>query len=79
MAHRQVGARFGEEQEQLRNVRRPEGYHRGELGLAVSCVDTFGEYSDLITEALELADLHWATFMRWRRKDSPPSWNATRS
>jgi hypothetical protein len=58
-AHRKVAVRFGEEQEQIRNARRPEGYHRGELGVSASCADTFGEYSDVITESLELAGLHW--------------------
>ncbi|HEY1689516.1 MAG TPA: hypothetical protein VGF95_11715 [Solirubrobacteraceae bacterium] len=58
-AHRQVSKAFAEQQEQLRTIRRPHGYHRGDLGLRATSVDVFTEYEPAFTEALDLASLHW--------------------
>jgi hypothetical protein len=58
-AHRQVGVNFATEQERLRSIRRPEGYHRGDAGRRAASVDTFTEFQDPISEALKLAGLHW--------------------
>jgi hypothetical protein len=58
-AHRRVGEGFAKEQEELRAVRRPRGFHRGDLGRRATSVDVFGEFEASFTEALQLAGLHW--------------------
>jgi hypothetical protein len=56
---RRVGQQFADEQEQLREIRRPHGYHRGDQGRRATSVDVFAEFEGALTEALGLAGLHW--------------------
>ncbi len=58
-AHRKVGRRFATEQQQLREMRRPDGWHRGDRGRRSTSVDVFLEYERDFTAALKLAGLHW--------------------
>ena len=43
-ADRPVAVEFAAEQERLRSIRRPRGFHRGELGLRAASVDAYDEY-----------------------------------
>jgi hypothetical protein len=58
-AARRVGEEFAAEQEQLRKLRRPDGFDRGDRGRRAACVDVFGEFESMFSEALTLAGLHW--------------------
>jgi hypothetical protein len=58
-AHRAVGERFATEQEELRAIRKPEGWHRGDQGRRATSVDTFSEFERSFTAALQRAGLHW--------------------
>lgn len=59
IAHRKVGETFAAEQERLREIRRPHGFHTGDKGRRATSVDVFGEFERAFTDALELAGLHW--------------------
>jgi hypothetical protein len=56
---RAVARAFAEEQEQIRAVRRPHGYHRGDRNRRATSVEVFGEFEPGITAALREAGLHW--------------------
>ena len=56
---RQVAKRFAAEQEEMRDIRTPNGYSHGERGRQAASIDTFGEFERAFTEALTLAGLHW--------------------
>jgi len=58
-AHQEVGRRFASQQEQMREIRRQHGYHRGEKAGRAASVDVFDEFNVRITDALEQAGLHW--------------------
>jgi hypothetical protein len=58
-AGRAVAKAFAEEREQMRNVRRPHDYHRGDRNRRATSVDVFGEFEKGITAALKAAGLHW--------------------
>ena len=58
-AHQQVGRRFASQQDQMREIRRQYGYHRGEKAERAASVDVFDEFNVRITDALEQAGLHW--------------------
>jgi hypothetical protein len=58
-AGRAVSRAFAEEQERMREVRRPHGYHRGESGRRATSVEVFAEFEEGITAALKGAGLHW--------------------
>jgi hypothetical protein len=58
-ATRRVGQQFADEQERLRDARRPHGFHVGDRGRRAASVDVYAEFEKTFTEALELAKLHW--------------------
>jgi hypothetical protein len=58
-AGRAVARAFAKEQEQMRIVRRPHGYHRGDANRRATSVEVFGEFENGITDALKAAGLHW--------------------
>ncbi len=67
-ADRPVAVEFAAEQERLRSIRRPRGFHRGELGLRAASVDAYDEYQEPISKALELAGLHWGHVYQLERE-----------
>ncbi len=59
-ASRRVAEQFANEQEKMRDVRRPHGYHRGDRGRRATSVEILaGEFEPVLTEALALAGLEW--------------------
>jgi hypothetical protein len=58
-AGRTVAKAFAGEQERMRTVRRPNGYHRGDKNRRATSVEVFGEFEKGITAALNAAGLHW--------------------
>jgi hypothetical protein len=57
IAHRAVAEKFAEEQEQLRTIRQPEGWNRGERARRVAAAEAFIDNIDDWNEALERAHL----------------------
>jgi hypothetical protein len=58
-ATRRAGETFATEQERLRDVRRVHGFHTGDRGRRATSVDVYTEFEKTISEALDLAGLHW--------------------
>jgi hypothetical protein len=56
-AGRDVARRFARDQEELRDTRRPDGWHRGDRGRRIASVDVFAEYENDFNAALRRAYL----------------------
>jgi hypothetical protein len=54
-----AGEMFAAEQERIRDVRRVYDFHTGDRGRRATSVDVYIEFEKTISEALELAGLHW--------------------
>ena len=58
-ATQRAGETFASEQERLREVRRAHGFHAGDRGRRATSIDVYTEFEKTISEALDLAGLHW--------------------
>ncbi len=65
---RRVAEEFATQQEELRNIRRPHGYHRGDPGRRATSVDVFAEFERSFTDALRLAGLDWSHIYNLKRE-----------
>jgi hypothetical protein len=59
-AGHRVAEEFAQQQEELREMRRPHGFHKGDRGRRATSVDVFAEFESAFTEALKRAGLNWS-------------------
>ncbi len=62
-AHLEVGERYAAGKEELRGLRRPDGWHKGERGERVAKAQAISDHLPVIKEALERAGIREADFM----------------